>query len=285
VSGVSVTKAVIPAAGLGTRILPATKTIPKELLTLVDRPMIQYVVEEAAGAGCTDVVIVVSPDKTALEDYFRPAPTLERALEAKGKNDLLALVRQTTSIANVSFAVQAEPLGLGHAVLCARERIGDEAFAVLLPDELFGGSSLLRALIATYERFDASVIAVMEMPPDEISNYGVVDPEPVDADVVRMKGFVEKPPPDEAKSNLGSIGRYVLTSEIFDALEQTLPGAGGEIQLTDAVSKVGGYAYIHRGRREDAGRPLGYLKAIVELALEREDIGKEFGEFLAELDL
>jgi UTP--glucose-1-phosphate uridylyltransferase len=280
-----VTKAVIPAAGLGTRILPASKTIPKEMLTLVDRPMIQYVVEEAAGAGITDVIIVTSPGKSALEDYFRPAPELEAALEAKAKTELLAAVRATTEIANVTYATQKEPLGLGHAVLSAREQIGDEPFAVLLPDELFGGSSLLRSLINTYERFDASVIAVMEMPEDEISNYGVVDPEWMDDSVVRMKGFVEKPPAEEAKSNLGSIGRYVLTPDVFDALARTKPGTGGEIQLTDGIAALGGYAFVHRGRRQDAGRPLGYLRAIVELALQREDLGKEFGEFLSGLDL
>jgi UTP--glucose-1-phosphate uridylyltransferase len=264
-----VTKAVIPAAGLGTRILPATKTIPKELLALVDRPMIHYVVEEAVGAGCTNVIIVTSPGKAPLEDYFRPAPELESVLEAKGKDDLLAAVRETTSIANVTFAYQDEPRGLGHAVGCARDLVGDEPFAVLLPDELFGGPSLLKNLIAANERFDASVIAVMEMPPDEISNYGVVDPEFVDNDHVRMLGFVEKPPADEARSNLGSIGRYVLQPQIFDELTRTKPGAGGEIQLTDAIAAVGGYAHIHRGRRRDAGNPRGFVTAFVELARER----------------
>jgi len=279
-------KAVIPAAGLGTRILPATKAIPKELLCLVDRPMIQYVVEEAVAAGIRDVVIVTSPGKEALAAHFAPAPELERALEAKGKTDLLEAVRGATELADVTFATQDEPLGLGHAVWCAREAVGSGPFAVLLPDELFGGPGLLRALVEHYERFRAPVIAVMEMPPDEISNYGVVDPEPAGDDIVRMKGFVEKPPADRAPSNLGSIGRYVLTPDVFEALGRTTPGAGGEIQLTDAIATVAhekdGYAYIHRGPRHDVGRPLGFLKATVDLAARDPEMGLEFKAFLAE---
>jgi UTP--glucose-1-phosphate uridylyltransferase len=268
----AVTKAVIPAAGLGTRNLPATKAIPKELLAIVDKPMIQYVVEEAAGAGITDVIIVTGPGKDALRDHFTPSPALEAELERKGKADLLAAVRSITEIANVSFVMQSEPLGLGHAVLCAADAVGGESFAVLLPDELFGGPSLVRALIERHDRFAAPVIAVMEMPADEISSYGVVDPEPVEDDLVRMKDFVEKPPAALAPSNLGSIGRYVLTPEVMEALVSTAPGTGGEIQLTDGVAAVArrtaGYAYIHRGARNDAGRPFGYVKATIDAALE-----------------
>ena len=282
-----VTKAVIPAAGLGTRNLPATKAIPKELLAIVDKPMVQYVVEEAAGAGITDVVIVTGPGKDALEAHFSSAPELEAELARKEKNDLLAAVKRTTEIANVSFVMQEEPLGLGHAVLCARDAIGDEPFAVLLPDELFGGSQLMQALVERNERFDASVIAVMEMPPDEISNYGVVDPEPVEHDLVRMKDFVEKPPAREAKSNLGSIGRYVLTPDVFDALAVAKPGAGGEIQLTDGIAAVArsgaGYAYVYRGERNDAGRPFGYVKATIEAALKDPVIGPDLRAFLKSL--
>ncbi len=279
-------KAVIPAAGLGTRILPATKAIPKELLALVDRPMIQYVVEEAAAAGISDVVIVTSPGKEALAAHFASAPELERALQAKGKDELLEAVRRVETLANITFATQSEPLGLGHAVGCASKAVGSDPFAVLLPDELFGGPGLLEALIEQYERFTSPVIAVMEMPPDEISNYGVVDPEPVSSDLVRMKGFVEKPPTAEAPSNLGSIGRYVLTPDVFDALERTAPGAGGEIQLTDAIAAVArekeGYAFIHRGIRHDVGRPFGFLRATVELSLDHPDIGDEFRAYLIE---
>jgi UTP--glucose-1-phosphate uridylyltransferase len=281
-------KAVIPAAGLGTRILPATKAIPKELLCLVDRPMIQYVVEEAAGAGISDVVIVTSPGKDALAEHFAPAPELERFLEEKGKHDLLAAVRATSELANVSFAVQEEPLGLGHAVWCARDAVGNEPFAVLLPDELFGGPELLSALAERQERLAAPVIAVMEMPRDEISNYGVVDGEHVEDDLVLMRDFVEKPGPDEAPSNLGSVGRYVLTPDVFEALERTPSGSGGEIQLTDAIATVaratGGYAYVYRGRRHDAGRPLGYVKAIIELAVAHPDLGPDVRAFLADLE-
>lgn len=280
-------KAVIPAAGLGTRILPATKAIPKELLCLVDRPMIEYVVSEAVGAGIRDVVIVTSPGKEALAEHFAPAPELETLLEAKGKLDLLAAVRRTIELANVTFAVQSQALGLGHAVWCARDAVGDEPFAVLLPDELFGGPGLLEALAQHNERLDAPVIAVMKMAPDEISSYGVVSPDPASDDVVRIKDFVEKPAPEDAPSDLGSIGRYVLTSDVFDALERTEPGTGGEIQLTDGIASVArekeAYAYIYRGDRHDAGRPLGYLKATVELALRHPELGKEFGEFLSQL--
>jgi UTP--glucose-1-phosphate uridylyltransferase len=280
-------KAVIPAAGLGTRILPATKAIPKELLTIIDKPMIQYVVEEAAGAGITDVVIVTSPGKDALADHFSPAPELERLLEQKGKRDLLEAVRATSQLANITFAIQEEPLGLGHAVWCARDSVGSEPFAVLLPDELFGGPVLLQALVERHRRFDSSVIAVMEMPREEVSNYGVVDGVEVEPDLVRMKDFIEKPSADDAPSNLASIGRYVLTPDVLDALDRTEPGAGGEIQLTDAIAAVArrkdGYAYVYRGERHDAGRPLGYLKATVELALGREELGEEFREYLSKL--
>ena len=277
-------KAVIPAAGLGTRILPATKAIPKELLCLVDKPMIQYVVEEAAAAGMREVVIVTAPGKEALAEHFAPSPELERALSEKGKDDLLAAVRHVSAIADVTFAVQDEPLGLGHAVWCAREAVGGEPFAELLPDELFGGPTLLRALVERQRRFGAPVIAVMEMPPEEISNYGVVEGEAVEEDLVRMRDFVEKPPASRAPSNLGSIGRNVLTPEVLDELGRTPPGAGGEIQLTDAIAAVaraaGGYAYVYRGPRHDAGRPLGYLKATVDIALSHPVLGEPFAEYL-----
>ncbi len=276
--------AVIPAAGLGTRILPATKAIPKELLAIVDKPMIQLVVEEAVGAGVTEVVIVTGPDKPALEDHFTPSPRLEAELERKGKSGLLEAVRAVNDLANFTFVVQDVPLGLGHAVLCAKDAIGDAPFAVLLPDELFWGPELVAALAQRQERFDAPVIAVMEMPPDEIGSYGVVDPEPVEQDLVRMKDFVEKPDPADAASNLGSVGRYVLTRDVLDALEGAEPGTGGEIQLTDAVAVVArakaGYAYIHRGRRNDAGRPLGYVKATIEAALRDGDIADDVRAFL-----
>jgi UTP--glucose-1-phosphate uridylyltransferase len=277
--------AVIPAAGLGTRILPATKAIPKELLAIVDTPMIQLVVEEAVGAGVDHVVIVTGPGKPALEEHFSPAPALEAELYRKGRTDLLRAVRRVNELARFTFVMQDEPLGLGHAVLCARDAVGDEPFAVLLPDELFWGPELVIALAERQQRFDAPVIAVMEMPPDEIGNYGVVDPEPVEADLVRMKDFVEKPDPSRARSNLGSVGRYVLTTDVMDALEGAEPGTGGEIQLTDGIAAVArtkaGYAYIHRGRRNDAGRPLGYVKATIEAALADPTIADDVRTFIA----
>jgi UTP--glucose-1-phosphate uridylyltransferase len=279
--------AVIPAAGLGTRILPATKAVPKELLAIVDTPMIQLVVEEAVGAGVTDVVVVTGPDKPALEEHFSPSPRLEAELERKGKTDLLDAVRRVNELATFTFVMQDEPLGLGHAVLCAKDAIGDEPFAVLLPDELFWGPELVDALAQRQERFDAPVIAVMEMGPDEIGNYGVVDAEAVEADLVRMKDFIEKPDPSVAPSNLGSVGRYVLTPDVLDALEGAGPGTGGEIQLTDGIAAVArakaGYAYIHRGRRNDAGRPLGYVKATIEAAVRDGDISGDVRAFLATL--
>lgn len=277
----------IPAAGLGTRNLPATKAIPKELLAIVDKPMIQYVVEEAVAAGITDIVIVTGPGKDAIEAHFRPEPRLEAELERKGKTELLNAVRRTSELANVSFVVQERPLGLGHAVFCARNVLPREPFAVLLPDELFGGPDLLGALADRQQRFDAPVIAVMEMSSDEIGNYGVVDPEPVADDLVRIKDFVEKPDPAAAPSNLGSIGRYVLTPDVLDALEGAEPGTGGEIQLTDGIAAVAharaGYAYIYRGPRNDAGRPIGYVKATIEVALADPEIGPDIRAFIERL--
>ena len=284
----SVRTAVIPAAGLGTRILPATKAVPKELLAIVDTPMVQLVVEEAVGAGVDHVVIVTGAGKPALEEHFSPSPALEAELERKGKTELLRAVRRVNDLARFTFVMQQEPLGLGHAVLCARDAVGDEPFAVLLPDELFWGPELVSALARHHARFDAPVIAVMEMPRDEIGNYGVVDPEPVEDNLVRMKGFVEKPDPADARSNLGSVGRYVLTRDVLDALEGAGPGTGGEIQLTDAVAAVArrgaAYAYIHRGRRNDAGRPLGYVRATIEAALRHDEIGDDVRAFIAALD-
>jgi UTP--glucose-1-phosphate uridylyltransferase len=283
----AVTKAVIPAAGLGTRILPATKVIPKELLAIVDKPMIQLVVEEAVGAGITDVIIVTGPKKDALEAYFSPAPELEAELERKGKSDLLDAVRNVTSLARFSFVTQTSPLGLGHAVLCARDLLGSEPFAVLLPDELFGGPALLSALTDRHERFDASVIAVMEMAAGDIGNYGVVEPKDIEADLVQMMGFVEKPAPGTEPSNLGSVGRYVLTADVFDALEGAEPGSGGEIQLTDGIAAAArdrpAYAYIYRGFRNDAGRPLGYAKATVNAALNDPALRDDFAAFLRDV--
>jgi len=269
--------AVIPAAGFGTRFLPATKAVPKMMLPLIDRPLIQYAVEEAARVDIERIVIVTSRGTDAVEAHFEPAPALEAALEAKGRDDLLHLVRSTSGGADVTFVYQDDQLGLGHAVGCAADVVGDDPFAVLLPDEVMHPEDgLLEALVDACDRYDASVIAVMEMPRSEISSYGVVEPEWVEERLARVLSFVEKPPPEEAPSNLGSIGRYVLTRDVMDAISSTVPGAGGEIQLTDAIASVAAsgeaYAYVYRGRRWDVGTPAGHVRATADLAAERDDL-------------
>lgn len=287
-AGMTVRKAVIPAAGFGTRMLPATKSQPKEMLPLVDVPAIQWVVEEAVACGITDVLVVTGRGKATLEDHFDRSVELERVLEAKGDEAMLARVRRIAEMAEVHYVRQAEALGLGHAVGCAAAHVSDEAFAVLLPDEIFpDADGPLPALLEAHERFGATVIAVRDMPRAEIRFYGAVDPEPVDDGLVRIRDFVEKPEPDEAPSTLGSIGRYVLTPDVLEAIAKTEPGAGGEIQLTDAIRSVArageAYAAVFSGRRFDIGNRLGHLTATVELACEHPELGEGMREFLAEL--
>jgi UTP--glucose-1-phosphate uridylyltransferase len=286
----TVRKAVIPAAGLGTRFLPATKASPKEMVTVVDRPAIQYVVEEAARAGIDDVLIITGRGKSPIADHFDRSIELERALEAKGDVRMLETLRAISELADIHFVRQKEPLGLGHAVLQAKRHVGREPFAVLLPDEIIpDDEKLLESLIGVYERYGRSVVAVMEVPHDEIRFYGAVKPEPVEENLVRMLDFVEKPEPKDAPSNLGSFGRYVLAPEVFDELERTEPGTGGEIQLTDAINALAKrqtvYAYIFDGRRFDIGRTPGFLRATVELAADRTDVGEGFRDFLGEFAL
>ena len=283
-----VTKAVVPAAGLGTRFLPATKASPKEMLPVVDKPAIQYVVEEAARAGLTDLLLVTGRGKRALEDHFDRAPELERALEAKGDDARLALIREPVDLADVHFVRQGEPRGLGHAVLCAASHVGGEPFAVLLGDDLIDDRDpLLETMIAVQQERGGSVVALMEVEPDQIALYGcaATDGEP-DGDVVRITGLVEKPDPSEAPSNLAIIGRYVLSPAIFGALRETPPGRGDEIQLTDAMQRLLADEPLHgvvfRGRRYDTGDRADYLKAVVRLAVERPDIGPEFLAWLRE---
>lgn len=277
-------KAIIPAAGFGTRLLPATKAQPKEMLPLLDLPMIQYAVEEAAAAGITDVLVVTSRGKGALEDHFDRVAELEGALEESGKDELLARVRAISDLAQVHFVRQPEALGLGHAVACGAAHVSDEPFAVLLPDEIFPDRDLLPALVGAHEQRGASVIAVRDMGRESISRYGSVDPEPVAEGLVRIRGFVEKPSPEEAPSTLGSIGRYVLTPDVFGALEHTGPGAGGEIQLTDAIRTIAldgeAYAHVFEGRRYDIGNVPGHLEATVELAWDHPVFGEPFRAFL-----
>ena len=290
-----VRKAVFPAAGWGTRFLPVTKAQPKEMLPLVDKPVIQYAVEEAVTAGIEQVIIVTSSQKRAIEDHFDLSYELEHLLESKGDIEMLRRVRHITDLAHIAYVRQKEQLGLGHAVLMAKELVGHEPFAVILSDDVVAADRpCIGQLVHAYEMTHASVVAVMEVPRDEVSRYGVIDPEPDqgerdDPRLHKLRGLVEKPPEDAAPSNLAIIGRYVLTPKIFEKLEQTPRGAGGEIQLTDAIQSLmveqDVYAYAFEGKRYDAGTTMGWLKASVELALTRHDIGGEFRRYLRGLDL
>lgn len=289
-----VRKAVFPAAGWGTRLLPATKALPKEMLPLVDQPVIQYSIEEAVAAGIEQVVIVTSSLKRPIEDHFDHSYELEHMLEEKGDIEMLRRMRQIGDMVQMSFVRQKEQLGLGHAVLMAKEVIGHEPFAVMLPDDVVvGDRPCIGQLIEAYRQTHGSVVAVMEVPADEVDRYGIIDPD-LDADtgdprLHRVRGLVEKPHASVAPSNLAIIGRYVLTPKIFEKLESTPRGAGGEIQLTDAIEALMAeqdvFAYEFEGRRFDAGTTMGWLKASVELALERHDIGAEFRRYLSGLDL
>ena len=271
----AIRKAVIPAAGLGTRFLPVTRSVPKELLPILDRPMLQYVVEEAAEAGITDIIVVTSPGKEGIAEYFRPRPDLEgRLAEDAG---LLEKVRSGADLADVSFVIQEEPLGLGHAVLTARDAVGDEPFAVILPDDIVDHSpGLLSQMMAAVAGEDnAAAVAVERVPWELVQNYGVVDSEPSGEGRHRVNGLVEKPPPGTAPSNLSIVGRYLLPAQIFDCLERTPPGARGEIQLTDGLAllmeDVAVFACEFDGTRYDGGNPLGLLRASLEYALRRDD--------------
>ena len=289
-----VRKAVFPAAGWGTRFLPATKAQPKEMLPLVDKPVIQYGVEEAVAAGIEQVIIVTSSQKRAIEDHFDHNYELEHLLEEKGDIDMLRRVRQIGDIVQITYIRQKEQLGLGHAVLMAKELVGHEPFAVILSDDVVvGDRPCIGQLIEAYRQTHGSVVAVMEVPYDDVRRYGVINPDPDartnDERLHRLRGLVEKPDPTAAPSNLAIIGRYVLTPKVFEKLEQTPRGAGGEIQLTDAIEALMAeqdvYAYAFEGTRYDAGTTMGWLKASVELALERPDIGEEFRRYLSGLDL
>jgi len=282
-----VRKAVIPAAGLGTRFLPATKAQPKVMLPVIDVPAIQLVVEEAARAGIDDVLIVTGRGQRAIEDHFDRNLELERFLEDKQKFDELKRIRQISDMAEVHYIRQKEALGLGHAVSVAQAHVGDEPFVVMLGDDLIHPSEpLLGEMLRAHDTFGRSVIAAMEVSKQEISMYGCIQPEAFEEDLVRILSIIEKPSVEEAPSNLAVIGRYVLTPEIFDALRRTTPGRGGEIQLTDAINLLAQeqavYAYRFEGRRFDVGNPFDYLKATVELGAERDDLGPEFRAWLAQ---
>jgi UTP--glucose-1-phosphate uridylyltransferase len=292
-----VRKAVFPAAGLGTRFLPATKAQPKEMLPLVDKPIIQYGVEEALAAGCDQIIIITGRGKTAIEDHFDVSYELEKMLEERGKKDLLGVVRQISDMIHVAYVRQKEALGLGHAVLMARELVGPEPFAVLLADDVIDAQKpCLKQMMEVFAETQSSVIAALEVNGPAISAYGVLDAQPVavgsqfDGRLFGVKNLVEKPKPQDAPSNLAIIGRYILTPRIFETLEKTSLGAGGELQLTDGLrnllqagEKI--YGYTFEGKRHDAGDKLGFLKATVEFALKRPDMGKQFADYLRSLDL
>ncbi|MFF9030156.1 UTP--glucose-1-phosphate uridylyltransferase GalU [Streptomyces iakyrus] len=293
-AGRAVRKAVIPAAGLGTRFLPATKATPKEMLPVVDKPAIQYVVEEAAAAGLDDVLMVTGRHKRAIEDHFDHAFELEQALAAKGDTVRLDAVRDPARLASIHHIRQGEPLGLGHAVLCARRHIGDQPFAVLLGDDLIDPrETLLSRMLDVRDRLLGSVVALMEVPPGQIHRYGCAAVEPTGEEgVVRVTGLVEKPAPQDAPSRYAVIGRYVLDPDVFTVLERTPPGRGGEIQLTDALEQLASGGTVHgivfEGLRHDTGDKADYLRAVVRPACERPDLGPEFVAwlrgFLGELD-
>jgi len=280
-----VKKAVIPAAGLGTRFLPATKALPKEMLPLVDKPAIQYVVEEAVSVGITDILIISGRGKRTIEDHFDRSFELEYYLEKGGKNEELAQMRAIADMAEIHYVRQGEPLGLGHAVSVAREHVDDQPFVVMLGDDIMHEKSgILAGMLAAHERTGSSVLALKSVNHSEVSLYGCVAHEPAGDSLVRVLDIIEKPAPEDAPSDLGVMGRYVLTPGIFDAIEQTAPGRGGEIQLTDAIKvlmgteAVYGYSFVHG--RYDVGNKLDYLRATVEFALEREDLGPALRIFL-----
>ncbi len=281
-------KAVVTAAGWGTRFLPATKAQPKEMLPLLDKPMIQYAVEEAVASGIEQVIIVTALGKRAIEDHFDRSFELEHALELRGDERLLREIRGISELVNICYIRQKEQLGLGHAVLIAEELIGDEPFAVLLPDNVFEAQvPVISQMLQVYDRYQSSVIAVQRVARDEIKKHGIIEPRQIEDRVFEVLSLVEKPEPDEAPSNLGVIGRYILRPEIFAALKLTPPGRKGEIELTDGLALLLGqqpvYAYEFEGTRYDVGTPFDLLKAAVAIALRRADIGDEFRDYLASL--
>ena len=282
----TVSKAVIPAAGLGTRFLPATKAQPKEMLPVVDKPAIQYVVEEAVAAGITDILIITGRGKRTIENHFDRSWELEYYLEQKGDSDKLEGVRAISEMADIHYIRQKQPLGLGHAVLTAEAHVGDQPFAVLLGDDILA-DPLLPKMVAVYEQYGRSVLSLLEVPREDICFYGSVEPEHIGENLVKVLDIVEKPDPKDAPSNLAAIGRYVLTPEIFGAIRNIGPGVGGEIQLTDAIRTLiktqAVYGYVFEGIRYDIGKKIDYLRATVELGADREGhLGEEFRAFLGE---
>ena len=285
-----ITKAVFPAAGLGTRFLPATKAMPKEMLPLVDKPLIQYVVEEAVSSGIEEVVLVTGRGKRAIEDHFDVAFELEEELKAKGKHKILNEVQRIADLVTFCYIRQKKALGLGHAVLTAKRVVGNEPFAVLLGDDIIDAATpVLRQMMDVYRRYPGTILAIQKVPRSQTRNYGIIDARKIENDVYLVKHLVEKPAPEDAPSNLAIIGRYILTPEIFAALEHTKAGKGGEIQLTDGLrllmEKQPIYAFEFEGTRYDAGDKLGFLKATVEFGLRNTEFGSEFRNYLQKLKL
>ncbi len=281
----TIKKAIIPAAGLGTRFLPATKAQPKEMLPIVDKPTIQYIVEEAVASGIQDIIIVTGRTKKAIEDHFDKSVELEMELEKKQDKELLEIARSVSQIANIYYIRQKEPKGLGHAVLTAKTFIGDEPFAVLLGDDVIDSEKpALKQMIEVYEKYNASILGVQTVDPKDVSKYGIVDGTLVEDKVYKVNDMVEKPPVGTAPSNVAVLGRYIITPAVFKYLEKQEIGAGGEIQLTDALNKLAKeepmYAYDFIGKRYDVGNKMGFLQATVEFALKRDELREEFKQYL-----
>ena len=283
-----VRKAIIPAAGLGTRFLPATKAQPKEMLPIVDKPTLQYIIEEAVNSGIEEILIITGRNKQSIEDHFDKSVELELELEKKGKHDLLREVRNISDMVNIHYIRQKEPKGLGHAIYCARSFIGNEPFAVLLGDDIvYAEKPCLEQMIEAYDEYKTSVLGVQEVAKEDVSKYGIVDGKQLADRIYEVKGLVEKPNVDEAPSKVAILGRYIINPAIFEILEHTQPGKGGEIQLTDALKELANreamYAYIFEGRRYDVGDKQGFLEATVEFALRREDLRQEFLAYLTNI--
>ncbi|MFC4100419.1 UTP--glucose-1-phosphate uridylyltransferase GalU [Paenibacillus xanthanilyticus] len=283
-----VRKAIIPAAGLGTRFLPATKAMPKEMLPIIDKPTIQYIVEEAVASGIEDIIIVTGKGKRAIEDHFDNSFELELNLLEKGKHDLLNEVQRSSKLIDIHYIRQKDAKGLGHAVWCARKFIGNEPFAVLLGDDVINSEKpCLKQIIDQYIQLNASVIGIQSVPNEDVSKYGIIDADGINERLFRVKELVEKPKREEAPSNLAIIGRYILTPQIFEILENQLPGAGGEIQLTDAIEKLNQlqqvYGYKFEGSRYDVGDKLSFIKTTIDFALERQDLKWDLLEHLKRL--
>jgi len=283
-----VKKAVIPAAGLGTRFLPATKAQPKEMLPIVDKPTIQYIIEEAVASGIEEILIITGRNKRAIEDHFDKSVELEMDLKAKNKGDLLNIVQEISNMANIYYIRQKEPKGLGHAILCAKNFVGNEPFAVMLGDDVVDSEvPCLKQMIDIFDEYKTTILGVQEVKKSDVSKYGIAEVKHIEDRVYKVKDLVEKPKVDEAPSNIAILGRYIITPRIFDILEGTKPGAGGEIQLTDALKELvkseAMYAYNFIGRRYDVGDKLGFLQATVECALKREDLKDDFINYLREL--